>query len=277
MYEFTKDCLIGIPELDEEHRNLFKMLNETIDSMKEPTTDKAVLAKKLLDNLKDYATTHFTHEESYMETINDPELARQRREHAAFIHKIESYSLENCTADSAAQTMQELLNFLIRWLYRHILSSDMLIGKMLPKEAVTVENKEKFLTFSAKYHTGIAFIDKEHKKLFDIIGEAYHLIKDQYLYDKYDQIMEILDKLKQYTENHFHDEEAYMEKIHYSALDAQQRAHAAFVERLVEVTYIDLNEIDENQHEYLTDLMDFLLAWLTNHILKMDMLIPFEK
>lgn len=28
MYEFTQDCLIGVPEIDEEHRQLFQMLNE---------------------------------------------------------------------------------------------------------------------------------------------------------------------------------------------------------------------------------------------------------
>lgn len=277
MYQFTEDCYIGIPELDEEHRNLFKMLNEAVDSMKQPATDKAALAKSLLNHLKDYAVTHFTHEEAYMEENNDPELPRQRKEHAAFITKIDSYLSEDCTEETADQTMQELLTFLIRWLFHHILSSDMIIGKMPSKKTNTKEDNPDFLTFSKKYHTGIAFIDEEHKQLFDIIGEAYRLIEDQFLHDKYDKIMEILDKLKQYTEIHFQDEEAYMERIHYSGLDAQRRAHAAFVERLVEVTYTDLDKIDENQEEYLYELMDFLLVWLTNHILKMDFLIPSEK
>jgi len=277
MYQFTEDCLIGIPSLDEEHRKLFQLLNSALDSMKQPATDKADLAKSLLESLKDYAITHFTHEEAYMEKINDPELSNQKEEHAAFLAKVDSYSAETYTESNAEQTMQELLTFLIRWLYRHILSSDMIIGKIPPKKSEETKEERNFITFSPRYYTGIDFIDQEHKKLFEIIGEAYHLIEDQFLHDKYDRIMEILDKLKQYTEDHFHDEEDYMERINYSGINSQKRAHKIFVNRLVEVTYMDLNKIDENQQEYLNELMDFLLAWLSNHILRLDMLIPREK
>ena len=35
MYKFTDDCLIGIEEIDNEHRRLFHMINEAIDLSKE--------------------------------------------------------------------------------------------------------------------------------------------------------------------------------------------------------------------------------------------------
>ena len=31
-----------------------------------------------------------------------------------------------------------------------------------------------------------------------------------------------------------------------------------------------MDEIDDNQQEYLYELIDFLAGWLVNHILKMD-------
>ncbi len=275
MYQFTDDCYIGIPELDQEHLKLFQMLNDAVSAMKQPSTDKVALANQLLNGLKDYTITHFTHEEAYMEKHNDPELPQQKKEHAAFITKVNSYSLENCTNETAEQIMQELISFLVRWLYRHILSSDMMIGK-LPVYTEKQKAIEEALTFSSKYYTNIAFIDEEHKKLFDIIREAYLLIEDQFLHDKYDKIIEILNKLKDYTTFHFQHEESYMEKIHYSGLDIQRRAHTIFVDRLVEITYTDLNKIDENQEEYLHELLDFLLTWLSNHILKLDSQIPSE-
>jgi hemerythrin len=93
------------------------------------------------------------------------------------------------------------------------------------------------------------------------------LINDELLHDKYDKIVDILGELKEYTVKHFSDEEAYMEEIHYSGLDAQKLAHTAFVDKLNE---IDLDQVDDNQQEYLNGLIDFLLGWLVNHILKMD-------
>ena len=73
MYEFTEDCMIHIDNIDEEHRKLFQMLNEAFALVKE-TDNAASIAKNLIDNLKDYAITHFAHEEDYMKSIHDPEL-----------------------------------------------------------------------------------------------------------------------------------------------------------------------------------------------------------
>ena len=82
--------------------------------------------------------------------------------------------------------------------------------------------------------------------------------------------MRLLAELKDYTEVHFHDEEALMERIHYPELDAQKRAHTAFVERLVEIDLSELDDMDDNQQEYLIDLIQFLAGWLINHILGSD-------
>ena len=68
MYEFTEDCMIHIDNIDEEHRKLFQMLNEAFALVKE-TDNAASIAKNLIDNLKDYAITHFAHEEEYMKNI----------------------------------------------------------------------------------------------------------------------------------------------------------------------------------------------------------------
>ena len=125
--------------------------------------------------------------------------------------------------------------------------------------------------FTEEYWTGIELIDDEHKKLFDIIRETNDIIHAQFLHDKYDEIMRILHELQEYTERHFKDEEDYMERIGYKRIEVQKRAHEAFVDKIKK---IDLWEIDDNQEEYLEELIDYLLKWLSNHILKMDKKIP---
>lgn len=157
--------------------------------------------------------------------------------------------------------LDEILTYLVRWLYRHILSSDMMIGKM---------QEEDPFVFTAKYYTGIELVDKEHRKLFEIIGEVNALIHNDLLHDKYDEIVRLLDELREYTKFHFEDEEAYMQKINSPMLEAQKRAHQAFVDKLMSIDLDKLEEIDDNQQEYLHELIEFLGGWLINHILKMD-------
>ena len=85
--------------------------------------------------------------------------------------------------------------------------------------------------------------------------------------------MEIVGELKDYTVKHFGDEEEYMESIGYEGLEAQKAAHMAFVDKLNSINY---DNMDDNQQEYLNDLVEFLLNWLSTHILKMDKRIPVK-
>lgn len=265
MYKFTDDCLIGIEEIDNEHRRLFHMINEAIDLSKE-NMDVSAITKNLLPGLKDYAATHFAHEEAYMERIHDPELPIQKKEHEDFTKTVNSFSLDTSSPEATKKSFDELLTYLVRWLYRHILSSDIMIGKMSSISA----NEEDPFAFTEKYHTGIDLVDNEHRRLFEIIHDTNDLIHEELLHDKYDEIMRLLAELKDYTEIHFHDEEALMERIQYPELDAQKRAHTAFVERLVEIDLTELDDMDDNQQEYLIDLIQFLAGWLINHILGSD-------
>ena len=260
MYEFTDDCLIHIEQIDNEHRQLFALLNESIAMVSE-VSDVTTIYKNLIAKLKDYAINHFAHEEAYMESIHDPELKLQRLEHAAFTKKINSFALDTSSPEAAKESLNELLKYLVRWLYKHILSSDMMIGKM--------ETKDPF-AFTDKFKTGIELVDDEHRRLFEIIKEANDLINAELLHDKYDKIMEILASLKDYTEFHFNDEEELMKRISYPGLEAQKHAHAAFIERLVDIDLNTLDEIDNDQQAYLLDLINFLIGWLSNHILACD-------
>ena len=38
-----------------------------------------------------------------------------------------------------------------------------------------------------------------------------------------------------------------------------------------------MEEVDDGQQEYLFELIDYLLEWLKNHILKMDKQIPAKQ
>jgi len=264
MFTFTKDCLIGVAEIDEEHKRLFQLIDDTDNALKNDE-DPITNAILLIGELKQYAISHFAHEEEYMKRINDPELERQQEEHAEFIEKVNSYTFSDVTDESARPIILELLEYLSRWLMGHILGSDILIGQFKQSEKPAVP------MFNDTFKTGIPLIDEEHKTLFDIIGKIHTTIETELVHDKFDAILDILDELKDYTRVHFADEEKYMREIGYDGLAKQEILHQKFIDKLNE---LDLDDVDDNQEAYLYSFLEFLQNWLVSHILKVDKLIP---
>lgn len=271
MYQFTDDCLTGIETIDNEHRQLFKTINEISGILTDETKSADEIlqsAKDLMLTLKEYAVNHFTHEENYMREIHDPELLRQQREHAVFTEKVNSEDWERMDVSQGIRVLQDMMEYLSLWLYRHILSSDTLIGKMK-----AVHDNPVMLAFSDKYCTGIDLIDKEHMRLFEILADLNELNREEFLSDKYDAIVDVVEELKDYTVKHFQDEERYMESIQYEGLAVQRNLHQSFIDKM---DNIDLSDVDENQQAYIDVLIDFLANWLINHIMKMDQRIPVK-
>lgn len=121
--------------------------------------------------------------------------------------------------------------------------------------------------FTKDYHTGIDFIDEEHAKLFEIANRAYDLLTNQFVTDKYDAIVAVLEELKDYTKYHFNHEEEYMKSINYPKRFSQLHQHTQFISKLESY---NLKEIDVNQQEGLLEILDFLALWLQSHIKGMD-------
>ncbi len=118
-----------------------------------------------------------------------------------------------------------------------------------------------------EYLVGIKEIDEEHKELFRIANEAYEVFGDDYIADKFDHIVGIITKLKEYAITHFANEEAYMEKVNYKRRLSHKIEHIEFVDKLNE---IDFDTIDQNQSDALLEILDFLGNWLVHHILEND-------
>ncbi|MCH5257453.1 MAG: hemerythrin family protein [Lachnospiraceae bacterium] len=267
-YEFTDDCLTGIETIDNEHRELFRIINDLQDLLlNDMSENKYDRTQEMLKRLHNYAEEHFRHEEEYMASINDPELEMQKKQHLDFCNKINQADA-TIPSDGQDEFLQNLLKFLVTWLYRHIIGSDLMIGKR--KQA---GEQRETVKFTDEFMTGIPLIDEEHKELFRIIDEVQTLIRNDLLSDRFDEILSLLGELTVYAASHFKDEEEYMRSINYAGLDAQKRAHDAFVARIEE---LDIIHIDSNQQGTLEEILDFLTEWLVNHILFSDKKIGYK-
>ena len=277
MFNFTKDCFIGIVNIDNKRLEYFETLNY---ALKEDSSESCVSKiRNILDKLSSYSIDGFRDEEEYMTEIVDKELEIQLKDHKWFLEKLDEFkkNVDEITEEDSKDELNKIIRFMIKWLYSHIVSKDTLISKpvIVSDDKTDAQGmagkKENPFAFTEKYVIGVEHIDAEHKRLFEIIEEANALLHNDFLYDKFDQISNVLGELVEYTKVHFADEEAYMESINYEGLEAQKRAHAMFVEK---IENINLDDVDENQDEYLNGLLNFLLDWLVNHILKVDKLIP---
>ena len=123
------------------------------------------------------------------------------------------------------------------------------------------------LQWKEEYEVGVAEIDEQHQKLIDIANRVYELMRNELALDKYDQIVEILQELKEYTVYHFHFEEGLMQKAKYKKRFSHKILHQNF---LAQVEAVDLSAVDENQDAYLVQIMDFIANWLIEHIVGED-------
>ncbi len=124
-----------------------------------------------------------------------------------------------------------------------------------------------YYEFTDDYLTGIDFIDDEHRRLFAIANEAHDVLMNEFMEDKYDHIVRIMEELRDYTKTHFAHEEAYMEEINYSRRFSQFHQHIEFIKKF---DGMDLEKIDAQQQAALLEMLDFLAHWLQHHIKGMD-------
>lgn len=118
-----------------------------------------------------------------------------------------------------------------------------------------------------RFNTGIEEIDNQHKRLFEIGSELFELASLDDGVDHYDEIVRLIDDLKDYTKYHFNFEEEYMEKFNYSDIDNHKREHQKFIDKLNETQSKD---IDMEQKQVILDMIEFIISWVSGHIVGTD-------
>lgn len=129
------------------------------------------------------------------------------------------------------------------------------------------------LEWNDDYLTGIELIDEQHKTLIGIGNRLYALLMSPFAKDKYDDIVSILKELTDYTVFHFSAEEELMDRIGYRRIISHKAVHNEFIAK---IKHVDQNRIDNDQNAYLLELTDFVLSWISEHILKTDKRILAE-
>lgn len=117
---------VGIESIDEQHRELFRRINDLMDSMSAGRGPETVAG--LVRFLEDYVHTHFADEQAEMRRVEYPALAAHLAEHAAFVADLTRLQHELATGGVTASLTISVNNRVCKWLVEHILRSDRAFG-----------------------------------------------------------------------------------------------------------------------------------------------------
>ncbi|MDR2015384.1 MAG: bacteriohemerythrin [Azoarcus sp.] len=122
--QWSEEFSVGIPEIDEQHKTLFNLVNMLHIAILDHKGTAA--CAEVLDELVDYTRVHFGLEQSLMHIGKYPEYEA----HCALHHELveEVVALQNKIHSGKAAISFELLHFLRTWLTKHILGEDKKYG-----------------------------------------------------------------------------------------------------------------------------------------------------
>ncbi|MGL1861703.1 MAG: hemerythrin family protein [Pseudodesulfovibrio sp.] len=134
---FTEEYVMDIPEIDDQHKAFFDLLdkiNDVAPDLYKPLSDEEVDdIVDVINELRDYALFHFRTEEAYMQEINYPELAKQKKEHNRFITDV--IRMEAELMNGSSMPAIKVRNFMHDWYRGHIMSEDKPFGEFYKKNS----------------------------------------------------------------------------------------------------------------------------------------------
>lgn len=118
------------------------------------------------------------------------------------------------------------------------------------------------------YSVNIEAIDRQHKRLFELGEEIFKIVKFKSQEDDaYDKLAAVIYELKEYTKYHFDYEEALLKEYQFEDFEQHKKEHDDFIQKVSSITEM---QIDLDQTAFAFDMLDYILSWISNHIVGSD-------
>jgi hemerythrin-like metal-binding protein len=141
---WTSAMSVGLPELDEDHRVLIRIINQLAESQK--NEDHVSVLRQSLYSLLRYAEFHFAREEKVLAVCEFPGMTHHKGEHRAFTEHMRKLAaaLDDDELPAVEIVNQELLTYLRDWLNHHILIEDMSYRKLVELNSAARDAAKNF-------------------------------------------------------------------------------------------------------------------------------------
>lgn len=118
MLKYEDKYVLGIEEIDQEHRELIERTNQLMDSYQSGNTEIEII--RLLDFLSEYVVVHFQNEEAYLLKKHYPYYDDHFKLHQDFKAAVIALKTNIEANGLTLSTRLELTHIATEWLTRHI-------------------------------------------------------------------------------------------------------------------------------------------------------------
>ena len=125
-FAWTSALELGIEEIDEQHRELFRRAERVYHAMRQ---GQPPAAEAMLASFRDFVLSHFEFEERWMRRAGFPDLHGHREAHREFadrLHAVTGEYRRHGPSPAVAETLREWSE---AWLLEHIGGPDRLLGR----------------------------------------------------------------------------------------------------------------------------------------------------
>jgi len=123
---------VKVKNFDNQHQRLFDLINSLHDAMS--TGKSNTVLDKIISELVLYTKTHFRSEEELFAKFSYPDRLKHVSEHTEFVKKISDFEKE--FKDGKIGLSIEILNFLNKWLLKHIKQTDKAYSEFMNKNGI---------------------------------------------------------------------------------------------------------------------------------------------
>lgn len=122
--DWTDVLDIGLPILDEQHKELFAISNDLLNAIAQGEGETALIG--IFERLKKYTEYHFREEEAYMRSLGYPDLEQHAKAHSQLMVRVNQ--LRKMLSSGQALSPEIGAEFISDWIIDHIMHSDAKIG-----------------------------------------------------------------------------------------------------------------------------------------------------
>ncbi|THB67197.1 MAG: chemotaxis protein [Desulfovibrio sp.] len=132
LVQWTDALSVGVELIDGQHKVLVDLINKLNNAMKRGESEQLML--DIVNELAEYAVSHFQTEEDLFAKYGYPEAEAHARIHEQFVAKVVDFK-QGLESGTAKVTM-EVMRFLKDWLVQHIQGTDKKYGPFLNEHGV---------------------------------------------------------------------------------------------------------------------------------------------